>query len=191
MTRSMRAVAAATILAFCAGCFGTFGLSRSLWHWNDKTTDSKALKELLFFALCIVPVYELSALADVLIFNSIEFWSGKNPITAMKDGDRDIIVQRTGRGLQIEVVEPGKAPRAVEISIAQDGAEARDGAGVLLASVRADETGVTVADGAGRIVLHRTPGEAEALASAVHASPAAFVRLLEQQEAGALVAAAR
>ena len=32
--------------------------------------------------LWILPVYEISAIADALIINSIEFWSGTNPIEA-------------------------------------------------------------------------------------------------------------
>ena len=36
--------------------------------------------------LCILPAYELCCLGDVLIFNSIEFWGGQNPV-AMKAGD--------------------------------------------------------------------------------------------------------
>ena len=32
--------------------------------------------------LVILPVYEISAIADALIINSIEFWSGTNPIEA-------------------------------------------------------------------------------------------------------------
>ena len=34
----------------------------------------------MFIAFWIVPVYEISALADVLVINSIEFWSGSNPV---------------------------------------------------------------------------------------------------------------
>ena len=36
--------------------------------------------QLVFIAFWIVPVYEISALADVLVINSIEFWSGSNPV---------------------------------------------------------------------------------------------------------------
>ena len=35
--------------------------------------------------MCIIPAYEICILGDGLIFNSIEFWGGNNPI-AMKDG---------------------------------------------------------------------------------------------------------
>ena len=60
-------------------CIGSFSLSNKLLSWN-KTIDSKFVNELVFIAFCIVPVYEISLLADVLVLNSIEFWSGDNPV---------------------------------------------------------------------------------------------------------------
>lgn len=190
MTRPMRAVAVATALAFSAGCWGSFALSRKLWGWNDQVSQEKFAKWLVFLGLCIIPVYEVSVFADAVLFNSIEFWSGKNAIT-MNEGGREVMVVRTAAGVHLEVQEAGKPARTIEIALRDDGAEARDASGTLLASVRADDTGATVADGNGRVVLRRTSSEIEALASAAQASPAAFVRLLEQQEAGTLVAKAR
>lgn len=60
-------------------CIGSFGLTNKLLTWNSNI-DSKFVNELVFFAFWIVPVYEISALADILVLNSIEFWSGKSPV---------------------------------------------------------------------------------------------------------------
>lgn len=62
-----------------SSCIGSFGLTNKLLDWN-RNIDSKFVNELVFIAFCIVPVYEISALADVLVLNSIEFWSGNNPV---------------------------------------------------------------------------------------------------------------
>lgn len=62
-----------------SSCIGSFGLTNKLLDWN-KNIDSKFVNELVFIAFWIVPVYEISALADVLVLNSIEFWSGSNPV---------------------------------------------------------------------------------------------------------------
>ena len=35
---------------------------------------------MVFFAFWIIPVYEISGLADLLVLNTIEFWSGDNPV---------------------------------------------------------------------------------------------------------------
>lgn len=62
-----------------SSCIGSFGLTNKLLDWN-RNIDSKFVNELVFIAFWIVPVYEISALADVLVLNSIEFWSGSNPV---------------------------------------------------------------------------------------------------------------
>lgn len=62
-------------------CIGSFGLTNKVLSWN-KSIGSKFVNELVFFAFWILPVYEVTALADILVVNSIEFWSGNNPLTA-------------------------------------------------------------------------------------------------------------
>lgn len=71
---------AGTSLVF-SSCIGSFGLTNKVLAWN-KSIGSKFVNELVFIAFCIVPVYEVTALADILVINSIEFWSGDNPLTA-------------------------------------------------------------------------------------------------------------
>ena len=66
--------------------FGSFALTSKLHNWNGSVSDSKFVNELVFLGLCILPAYELCCLGDALIFNSIEFWGGNNPV-AMKAGD--------------------------------------------------------------------------------------------------------
>ena len=62
-------------------CIGSFALTNRVLDWNNQV-GSKFVNELVFFAFLVLPVYEVTALADILVINSIEFWSGKNPVTA-------------------------------------------------------------------------------------------------------------
>lgn len=62
-------------------CIGSFKLTNKVLTWN-KQVGSKFVNELVFVAFWILPVYELSAIADLLVLNSIEFWSGNNPVQA-------------------------------------------------------------------------------------------------------------
>lgn len=71
---------AGTSLVFTS-CIGSFGLTNKVLSWN-RNIGSKFVNELVFLAFWILPVYEVTALADVLVINSIEFWSGSNPLTA-------------------------------------------------------------------------------------------------------------
>ena len=74
----------ALVLVLCAGlmassCIGSFGLFNRTVKWNQNI-GNKFANELVFLALNIVPVYEVCYLADILVINSIEFWSGNNPM---------------------------------------------------------------------------------------------------------------
>ena len=54
-----------------------------IWKdWNQGVSN-KFVNELIFVAFHIVPVYEIAYLADVLVLNSIEFWSGSNPTASI------------------------------------------------------------------------------------------------------------
>ncbi len=62
-------------------CIGSFALTNKVLRWNNQV-GSKFVNELVFCAFWILPVYELTALADLLVLNSVEFWSGSNPVEA-------------------------------------------------------------------------------------------------------------
>ena len=64
-----------------SSCIGSFKLTSSVMKWNNRV-GSKFLNELVFFAFWVLPVYEVTSLADILVLNSIEFWSGRNPLTS-------------------------------------------------------------------------------------------------------------
>ncbi|MBO4945421.1 MAG: DUF3332 domain-containing protein [Muribaculaceae bacterium] len=74
-------LAMAALLLGQSSCIGSFSLTNKLLAWN-RNIDTKFVNELVFFAFWIVPVYEVSALADILVLNSIEFWSGNNPVAS-------------------------------------------------------------------------------------------------------------
>ncbi len=64
-----------------SSCIGSFGLTNKLYSWNKGVGD-KFVNELVFFALLVIPVYEVTTLVDAVVLNSIEFWSGSNPVAA-------------------------------------------------------------------------------------------------------------
>ena len=79
---------AATVLicgAFLfSSCIGSFALHRKVVDWNQGI-GSKFINELVFLAFNIIPVYPLCYMADALVLNSIEFWSGSNPMASIGD----------------------------------------------------------------------------------------------------------
>ena len=95
-------------------CIGSFTLTNKLLSWNNQIGE-KFVNELVFFAFWILPVYEVSALADILVLNSIEFWSGSNPVakgTKVIDGnDGKYLVKCDGKGYTIKSVNDGSVVR--------------------------------------------------------------------------------
>ncbi len=75
------AVVALSASMMMQSCIGSFALFNKVKSWNDRVGD-KFVNEVVFVAMWILPVYELSFAADLLILNSIEFWSGTNPALA-------------------------------------------------------------------------------------------------------------
>lgn len=114
MKRKFIVMATATLLSSSIlfnSCIGSFGLTNKLLGWN-KTIDDKWVNELVFFALALVQVYTIAAVADILVLNSIEFWSGENPTADTKtqqveteDGVYNITTDAAGHKIQKEGTE--------------------------------------------------------------------------------------
>ncbi len=79
LTAGIASVLAMSLVS--TSCIGSFALSNKLLSWN-KQVGNKFINEVVFFAFWILPVYEVAGLADVLVINSIEFWSGTNPMAS-------------------------------------------------------------------------------------------------------------
>lgn len=82
-------------------CIGSFSLTNKVLTWN-RNVNNKFVNELVFFAFWVLPVYEVTAAADLLVINSIEFWSGNKPLEAnnrmisTEDGDYYILADEKG-----------------------------------------------------------------------------------------------
>lgn len=110
MKRRVFTVAMAALLSgsiLFTSCIGSFGLTNKVLSWNQGLT--KWVDELVFIALWIVPVYEVSMFVDGVVLNTIEFWTGSNPM-AFEDGEiRNIeteqgvyVVEKQGDSYHIE-----------------------------------------------------------------------------------------
>ena len=109
----------ATVVALSASmmmqsCIGSFALYNKVKAWNDQVGD-KFVNELVFVAMWILPVYELSFVADLFILNTIEFWSGTNPAlaeTKVIDGkDAQYLVARNQNGYVITNMKTNQETR--------------------------------------------------------------------------------
>jgi uncharacterized protein DUF3332 len=84
-THYVRRVIAVTVLCSSTlltttGCFGSFVLVNRLYHWNETIDSNKWAKWGVFVATVVVPIYPSATLFDMIFTNSVEFWSGRNPM---------------------------------------------------------------------------------------------------------------
>jgi len=94
-----------------SSCIGSFSLYNKLLTWN-KSIEDPWVNELIFAVLCIIPVYPIAWLTDVVVLNSIEFWTGENPCCDIqikkvntKDGHFTITTDANGYKIQKEGTE--------------------------------------------------------------------------------------
>jgi hypothetical protein len=87
-------VLVAAVGALSAGCFGKFQLTRKVYDMN-KSIDDKYVRSAATWVFVIVPIYEVAALLDLIVFNVIEFWTGENPAAEAKV--TKVYAQGTGR----------------------------------------------------------------------------------------------
>ncbi|MBR2415116.1 MAG: DUF3332 domain-containing protein [Bacteroidaceae bacterium] len=93
----------ATILL--SSCIGSFGLTNKVKDWNE-SLGNKFVNELVFVCMHIVPVYPIAIFADAVVLNSIEFWTGENPMAA-NVGETKIVTNTAGEDIQITTTENG------------------------------------------------------------------------------------
>lgn len=87
-------VMVATVLILQTGCFGSFPLTMKVYEFNKGVGD-KFVQEVVFLAMLIIPVYEVVSFVDIIVLNSIEFWTGEDPLS-MNEGEEDVQVVQSG-----------------------------------------------------------------------------------------------
>ena len=75
MKKSIAAVALFASLT-CTSCLGPDPAYSSIQNWNAKVTDQDWINECIFLGLNIIPVYPIALFVDILVFNTIGYWSG-------------------------------------------------------------------------------------------------------------------
>ncbi len=103
-TRTLPALALglATLVSapYLQGCYGGFTATKTVYKWNG-TVGDKWVNSIVMIALNIIPVYSIAGVADILILNTVEFWTGSNPL-AMQAGESETrIVSVEGKDYEL------------------------------------------------------------------------------------------
>ena len=169
MRRTQRWIAMVMAGLMLSGCYGPFYLTRKIYNWNGQVGD-KWVNEIVFLVCTWLPVYGLASAADAIIFNSIEFWTGKNPLT-MADAGKDVHIVRgdseavmsydpKSQAMQIQQFKDGHAAPGLTVRHLDGMTVATDPEGHTLFTAQ------TKADGS--VVVHDAQGKEIASYSAEH-----------------------
>jgi len=153
--RIRKFVCAAVLAAFtCAsvgGCYGKYALFNKVSDFCG-SVGNKYVGSLVNLVLWIIPAYEICLFGDLVIFNTIEFWTGSNPV-AMGDtyqetdehGNKVYAVRNSDGSLTVNMTD-ANGNRA-DFTLEHEGnvIRAKDSNGEILASQIVGNTGDVVA----------------------------------------------
>jgi len=167
---------------FSSGCYGPFYLVRKVHKFNGEVSDNKWIVEVAYLLMTWLPVYGLAGAADAIIFNSIEFWTGDNPLAEgeaslpktkrIVRGDGEVVLTQaagaSGPELVIERYGVGQPAGTLRVGREGNAAVGRDASGAALfrAQTLADGS-VVVTDASGAQVARYTGKQAERLAASI------------------------
>jgi len=177
MQRPHRMAACALAVALVAsGCYGPFTMTRKIYKWNGEVNSDRWIVEGVFLLCLIVPVYELSTTADAILFNSVEFWTGKSILASGHAATTKRIVRKdsetlltrvpgsAGDELVIQQSREGQPATSLRIRRLGNGVVAMNGDGAVLFTTHVSENGgVVVTDAGGHQVAQYSDDQVKQL----------------------------
>jgi len=146
------AVLLASVLMMFTACTGPFKLTRAV-HRAQTSFENKWVDEVAFLACVIFPVYGFSTLGDAIIFNSVEFWTGDNPMDTVE-------LEKDGKTVKMTLQDDGSirisdGQKVIKLVRSTNGVRAEDGHGDLMyRAVQNQGSEVSVYDDSGQLVYY-------------------------------------
>jgi hypothetical protein len=148
--RALASMCVGLFLTTGAGCFGSFSTTRNVYNWNRTVSNDKWVRWLVFLVITIIPVYGIATLIDVIFSNSVEFWTGRNPMAYApgttkhvkgENGESAAMTFNADQSIDVVVSKPGESDRRFKLVREADAVVAYDEQGALLGRVGDGVTG--------------------------------------------------
>ncbi len=159
-----------TTMTTQAACIGSFSLTRGLLSWNQNLSN-KFINWLVFLAFVILPIYGIAILADALVFNSLEFWTGSNP---MAEGEaektkRVVVNDRyelffhrvSAEEMTVAIIEDGDVKQTLSMTVQQNGMIVRNGEGAVIARLEQKDGKVFIYNALHEVIAEHEASESE------------------------------
>jgi hypothetical protein len=154
---TLAALVAVSIGLSSTACIGRMALTGKVMEFNLGVSQDRFARWIVFLILYIIPVYPFAGAIDLIIVNSIEFWSGTNPISGQdrlalfgnerrvvaEDGSSAISRLQPDGSIDIEVTDVDGSQHFLKLVREAGLVVARDADGVFLGAVGQDGRIVT------------------------------------------------
>jgi hypothetical protein len=113
-----------------------------VFRWNSGVHGNKWIRWLVFLVISIIPVYAGAAIFDMVFSNSVEFWTGSNPMAMAPgttkhvvgpNGERAVMTLREDRSIDVRITAPGTTEQQFVLVREADAVAAYDANGLLIA----------------------------------------------------------
>ena len=153
------AVLVAMLPFVMGGCYGAFPLTKTVYKLNGDVSDHKLVQTVTMWVFVIVPVYEIGMIADAIIFNLVEFWTGEQilavgPTTDSNGNTVCLTPSSDGRQAVLTVSRDGKVlAQEFFVKVSDTTFEVRDAQGKLHGKVLKSPDGtISLTDRDGTVV---------------------------------------
>ncbi|MFO8008195.1 MAG: DUF3332 family protein [Candidatus Brocadiia bacterium] len=148
------------------GCYGAFPLTKTIYKLNEDISDNSLVQQVTFWVFVIVPVYEVGMLADAIVFNLVDYWTGDNLLAVgpTMDSDGNLVCltpAANGREAVLTVSRDGRViAQESFVKVSDATFEVRDAHGNLHGKVlKAPDGTISLTDSNGTVV-RTLPAEA-------------------------------
>lgn len=137
----LKKLIAGALIVTLTGCYGGFKATKAVHEFNREVHPNEWVQEIVFLGLVIIPVYGIATLVDAIILNSVEFWTGSNPMANVgdqkrvdgEDGSYAVSTLKADGSVDIKVVEANGAEHFMNVTREGDKAIVRDRLGDVIA----------------------------------------------------------
>lgn len=113
MKKGFIALTLAVAMLVVTGCYGSNALFNKVHKWNG-TVGDKWINSCVHFVFLVLNVYSITMFVDILVLNTVEFWTGSNPLAS-----GDTYYEKDAQGNQVMAVKNQDGTLDVQVIDAQ------------------------------------------------------------------------
>ena len=113
MKKGFIALTLAVAMLVMTGCYGSNALFNKVHKWNG-TVGDKWINSCVHFVFLVLNVYSITMFVDILVLNTVEFWTGSNPLAS-----GDTYYEKDAQGNQVMAVKNQDGTLDVQVIDAQ------------------------------------------------------------------------